>query len=139
MINMTFKEASDELLTVMKTATDPLSIPVHWDNVHTKRSDQEAPFIVVMVRHVAGRQETLGHQGCRSFERVGLLTAEIYTPIGKGLSESYDIAKNIIDAYEGQSTPKGIWFRNAGIRENGRDGEFYKMMVSVEFTYSEVK
>lgn len=139
-MNLTYKEAQDEIFTVFKAAWDTTGYYVHYQDVQIPRSTSEAPWAVVSLQHTAGFQATLsGGNGARTFTRVGFLTVKIFTPSGKGLQEAYDLAKVVSDAFEGVSTPKGVWFKDTRLLEVGVEGEFHQLNVVIDFTYDEVK
>jgi hypothetical protein len=139
-MSLTYQQAKDEILAVFKTAWDTTGYPVHYQDVRKQRDRDEEPWAVVTLQHSAGFQSTLsGAQGARTFTRLGFLTTQVFVPVGKGLQESYELAKVVSDAFEGTATPGGVWFRNVRLNEVGRDGEFYQLNVIVEFSYDEVK
>lgn len=141
-MSLTYAQAVDDINTMFKDAIDALAPDaptIHWDNVREQRGTNDDPFIAWMIRHATGRQDTLGGVGNRSFLRVGNAIAMIYTPTGKGLSESYSLGKTVADAFEGKSSPNGVWFRNVRIQEIGKESEFFETHVTVEFEYYETK
>lgn len=136
---MTFEEATDQILDIFKTAWDPTGYKAFYDDVRDQRETDKSPWAAVMVRHAAGRQNNLGGIGNRSFLRLGVLIITINTPSASGLSAGYQLAKVVADAYEGASSPNGVWFRNVRLNELGRDGSFYQMNVLADFEYHETK
>lgn len=113
---------------------------MHYEDVYKPRSKDEKPWAAVTLKHASGFQSTLsGVTGSKTFKRLGLLTTQIFVPTGKGLQEAYDLAKVISDAFEGTSTPGGVWFTNVRLNEVGRDGEFFQLNVIIEFSYDEIK
>lgn len=138
-MSLTYKQAIDDIQTIFLNTITPSGVQVHWENVRDQRDLSEDPWIQFVIRHASGRQASLGGVGGRDFERQGTAVAAIFVPIGKGLSESYDIAKTVADAYEGVTSPNGVWFRNVRIQEIGRDGEFHQTQVLAEFEYYETK
>lgn len=142
----TFKEASDEILAVYKSAWDTTGYPTDWENVSGDDTvtvppvDGVTPWARVVVRNIVGGNESLtGALGKQRFIREGFFTAQIFTGLGKGKTEAYALAKVVADAFEGKSTPSGVWFRNARINEIGNDGSWYQVNFVVNFEYSEVK
>ena len=105
----------------------------------TPRTD--SPWARVTISHNAAPQRTFGAAGERRFERLGIVTIQIFVPtsIEQGMTLSETLAVIARDAYEGQSTPSGVWFRNATIREVGPDGPWYQTNVVAEFIYEELK
>ncbi len=138
-MSLTHKQAIDDIQTMFLNAITPSGVQVHWENVRDQRDPSEDPWVQFMIRHAFGSQASLGGVGNRDFERQGVAVAAVFVPIGKGLSESYSLAKTIIDAYEGVTSPNGVWFRNSRIQEIGRDGEFHQTQVLVDFFYYETK
>lgn len=138
-MNLTFAQANDDILALLKTAWDPTGHEMFYDDIREQRETDQSPWAQVVVRHAAGQQDTLGGIGNRSFLRLGVVIVTINTPSGSGLSTAYALAKVVADAYEGVSSPNGVWFRNVRINELGRDGAFYRTNVLIDFEYSEMK
>ncbi len=137
--DLTFKEATDEMLVMVKAAWDPTGHDMFWESVRDDRNTTEVPWASTNIRHALSSQATLGGVGNRIFERNGVIIIMVFTPIGLGLSSSYTLAKILADAFEGQSSPGGVWFQNVRINEIGREGQFFQSNMLVDFTYNEVK
>ena len=138
-MNLTFAQANDDILALLKVAWDPTGHEMFYDDIREQRETDQTPWAQVVVRHAAGQQDTLGGVGNRSFLRLGVVIVTINTPSGSGLSTAYALAKVVADAYENVSSPNGVWFRNVRINELGRDGAFYRTNVLIDFEYSEMK
>ncbi len=138
-MNLTFAQANDDILALLKAVWDPTGHEMFYDDIREQRETDQTPWAQVVVRHAAGQQDTLGGVGNRSFLRLGVVIVTINTPSGSGLSTAYALAKVVADAYEGVSSPNGVWFRNVRINELGRDGTFYRTNVLIDFEYSEMK
>lgn len=138
-MNLTFAQANDDILALLKAAWDPTGHEMFYDDIREQRETDQTPWAQVVVRHAAGQQDTLGGVGNRSFLRLGVVIVTINTPSGSGLSTAYTLAKVVADAYEGVSSPNGVWFRNVRINELGRDGTFYRTNVLIDFEYGEMK
>lgn len=134
----TFGEAYDIMMKIITDAWTPTGHKLFYQNIETDRDGSTNPFAWVSINLATTAQTTLGGQGKRSFNRVGLITVQIYTQAGKGLSEAHQLAKLAADAYEGKSSG-GIWFRNVRVNEIGRDGEFFMTNVLIDFNYDEIK
>jgi len=95
----------------------------------------------VSVLHNTGRQNTMGETGNRRFRKTGIVTVQIFTPFGDGLTESDILVKVAVDAFEGKSTGGGdtVDFTNVRSQEIGRDGYWYQTNVLAEFDYDAVK
>ena len=138
-MSLTYEQANDDMLTLLKTAWDPTGYTMHWEGVRDQRDTDMSPWATVVVRHATGQQDTLGGVGSRQFLRLGTMVVTINTPSSSGLSEGYNLAKVVADAYEGISSPNGVWFRNVRINELGREGTFFQINVVVDFEYYETK
>ena len=138
-MSLTFEQAYDEMMSLLNDVWTPTGYTMHWEGVREDRDTDSSPWASVVVRHADGGQRTLGGSGSRIFNRTGVIIVEVNTPSTSGLSEAYQLAKVVADAYEGSSSPNGVWFRNVSMRENGRDGTFNKLEVVVEFNYHELK
>lgn len=138
-MSLTYAQANDEVLAQLKAVWDLTTYKLFYEDVRDQKETDMSPWATVVVRHAAGQQDSLGGRGNRSFLRLGVLIVTINTPSGSGLSEAYALAKVVADAYEGASSPNGVWFRNVRINELGRDGTFYQTNVLVDFEYTETK
>jgi hypothetical protein len=138
-MSLTYGQAVDDINKMMKVAWDTTGYSVHWDDVRDQRDVSNDPWAVFIVRHATGNLDNLGGLGNRNFERTGTAIASIFTPTGNGLSDSYILAKVVADAYEGQSSDNGVWFRNVRLQEIGRESQFYHVNVLIDFEYNETK
>lgn len=138
-MSLTYKQANDDILALLKAAWDTTGHKMFWEGVRDQRETDQLPWATVVVRHATGQQDTLGGIGNRQFVRLGTMVVSIYTPSSSGLSEGYNLAKVVADAYEGVSSPNGVWFRNVRVNELGREGTFFQTNVVVDFEYYETK
>jgi hypothetical protein len=136
---MTPVEAVDEILDILNTAWITTGFKIFYENTRDERDTDDSPWAVAILRHVSGDQSTLGGDGNRNFTNQGILIVQIYTPTAKGLQESYRLASVVKDAFDGVSSPSGVWFRNARINEAGKDGQFTQTNVLINFRYDEIK
>ncbi len=139
MSNLSFEQAVDDMQAMVLAAWNPTGHKVFWEAVEDDREVDDTAWLVSTIHHVTGRQETLGGVGNRTFQRTGIIFLQIFTRVGNGLHESYQLAKVMADGFEGKSSPNGVWFRNVRINEAGKDGAFTQTNVTVEFQYNEVK
>lgn len=144
----TFDEATDDILTIFSDAWNadaPNPTLVDYPNIAPSDGvdlppDSNLSWARVTIQHQAGRQSSLsGANNTQSYDRDGLLTVQIFTAAGSGLSEAHELAKIVADAYEGVASPKEVWFRNVRVNEVGSEGDWYQTNVLVDFTYTEVK
>lgn len=136
---MTFEEANDSIQGMIKRAWGFTGRDIFYVSIPKDRMKGREPFLRISIHHQGGGQRTLGGRGERRFERTGFVMAQIYTPAAKGLQESYQLAKVISDAIEGNDSPEGVWFRRLRINEVGVDGMFNILNVIFDFDYHEQK
>ena len=136
----TIATARDEMSALFKAAWDTTGLPVIWDDVAKTPPKTRTGWARFTIRHEDGDQSTLsGGLGKARFTRRGTIFIQIFTPVGKGLSDADPLIKKAMDAYEGKSTASGVWFRNVRPREIGPDGDWNQVNVLADFEYDEVK
>lgn len=147
--------ARDEMLTLFYDAwreKSPLvwdggEPQVLWQGVEEKSTDDDRkpkasePWAMVTVNHNVSPQRTFGEPGNRRFERLGILIVQVFTPMSleQGLTLGEDLGTIVRDAYEGNKTPSGVWFRNTKLQEVGPSDPWWQLNVSTEFNYDELK
>jgi hypothetical protein len=142
----TIEEGRNEILLHFTTAwnagpTPPLLL---YDD-KPRDLPQDAAFARVMVQHNVFSQRTLGGKvalggGGSRFGRNGLVTVQIFTPMGDGLTSADPLVDLALDAFEGESTGSDrVEFRNARSIEAGNDGIWYQTNVVADFEYDRVK
>lgn len=136
---MNMEQAVDDILDLFKAAWDATGHEVLYEQTRDQRDTSTSPWAVVLVRHEDGFQDTLGGQGNSSFIRLGSIQVDIHIPSATGLPVGYQLAKVVADAYEGVTSPNGVWFRRVRVNEMGRDGSFFILKVLANFEYYETK
>ena len=137
MPSLTYREARSEILDrLISVWTDE----IRYEDVSDVTQLPNGVWCRPSVRHATGEQASLsGGTGTKRWQRNGILTVQIFTPVGDGLSRAYDLAKIVGDAYEGYASPGGVWFRNLRVNEIGDSGKYSQANVIVEFEYDEIK
>ena len=143
-MSLTRNEAIDEICAIFKAAWDATGYGerVKYDNISKKSlpPDGEIPWARVTLRHATSAQASLaGEVGTRRFRRTGVLTVQVFEPIGSGLSGTTDLPKIVQESYEGVVSTGGVWFRNVRINEVGPDGDFFQTNVVIDFEYDEIR
>lgn len=137
-MSLTYAQARDEILTLLKAAWDPTTYPMLWEDVvGAKPSD--GPYGAVFIRHAGGGGHTLGTPGNRRFTRQGTIFVQVHVPRGRGFALADQLSKIAADAYEGQASPGGVWFRDVRVNEVPGQAGWYQVNVLVEFSYDEQK
>jgi hypothetical protein len=136
----TFNQARDEIFALIKTAWETTGFNMVWPDKPNTKPSGRTPWARTTLRHSTGQQATIASfSGVSRWFREGVLTIQIFTPSGEGLSRAYDLAKVISDALEGVSTSCGVWFRNTRLNEVGPDGDWFQINVMTDFNYDEIK
>lgn len=136
---MTLTEARNAMFDIFYTGVwQATGYKVKWPDLPEFKPTDDIPWARVHLLHQNGGQGSLsGDLGAKRWDRAGVLTIQIFTPIGTGLSEGYNMAQNVLTAYEGTAI-QSLWFRNARIREAPSDGAFNQINVVIDFEYDEV-
>jgi len=149
MSNLTFTDARDEIHTLFKTAWDA-GVETTGKTVLYADSKTEVPltndvdsnpdlWARIQVQHTGANQGTLGATGNRCFNRFGIVTVQVFTPLGTGLSIADNVYTIVVNAYEGKATPGGVWFRNVQLNEIGPSGDWFQGNIIADFEYEEQK
>lgn len=135
-------EVRDEILTYFRQAwlADDASklLKLFYADAKSNRPDDDTEeFCRVTVQHGATVQNSLsGSHGLKIYRNDGIMTAQLFTLVGDGLSKADQLTKVVQDAFEGQAV-NGIWFRNVRVNEIGMDGDRYQTNILVDFSYDE--
>ncbi len=140
----TIAEARDEILAHFTTAWDAGTPPVPRLLYDDKARDlpPNAPYARIIVKHNLFAQATVGGKGTggQRFRRFGIVTVQIFTLSGDGLTNADVLVDLALDAFEGESTGSDrIEFRNARANEIGEDGPWFQTNVIAEFDYDRIK
>jgi hypothetical protein len=68
-----------------------------------------------------------------------VVTVELYTLPGDGLTISDYLANIVQDALEARQTPDKVYFRDVRVVDDGRDGGHQKVRVIANLDYDRVK
>lgn len=143
-------QARDEINGLLKGAVDAynaansVAVQVLAEDVQIKQSDRpdavSAHFRGPYIKHGTPPDgPTLGGVGGRRFTRAGILIVQVMTPTGDGFTLGDALATVARNAYEGVSTPNGVWFRKVTTKEVGVSGGYYQVNVTGTFEYTETK
>lgn len=139
-MSLTFAQARDDILTLIKAAWDPTGFKMLYDDVADEIPTTPTTWARTTVKHNLGSQASLsGAFGTQRYLRTGLIIVQIFTPSGEGLSNLDVSAKIIADAFEGKISANGVWFRNVRFQEVGPDDAFFQGNVIIDFEYDEFK
>jgi len=139
--------ARDEILLQFKTAWDAGTPPIPlliYDDKHVDLPNN-ASYARITIQFTTAVQSTVGGRvslggGGQRFRRFGLITVQIFSISGDGLTVADPLVDLAVDAFEGTSTGSDrIEFRNVRATDIGQDGPWYQTNVVAEFEYDRVK
>ena len=134
---MTTQEAIDAMCKVFLDVWGTEN-PIVWSDFNARPATQNTPWARVILRHVDGRQSSLaGGLGTQRYDSSGVLTAQIFTPVGRGQTECYSLATKVQNAF--RDAKLDVWFRNVRLNERGASGSFNQIDVRMDFIYDEVR
>jgi len=140
----TIADARDEILLHFRTAWDlGTTTRLLYDDKHRDLPDN-ANFARITIRHNLAEHVTIGGRtgsggAGQRFRRHGLVTVQIFTVSGDGLTTSDTLVQLALDAFEGQRTASDrVEFRNVRANEIGQDGPWFHTNVIAEFVYDRV-
>jgi hypothetical protein len=142
-MSATLTQARDLINGALKAAVDAhntansTSYQVFYDDVDKAEKDAKGAHFRIFIKHSDGGQLTLGGTGSRRFSRVGILIVQVMTPFGDGFTLADTLATLARNAFEGVSTPNGVWFRRVAAKEIGKTGGYYQTNVTANFEYTE--
>lgn len=149
---MTNTAARDEMFALLRTkwvAEAPAVVgggytpDLQWPGVAYSPPPNNRAFGRVSLLTTTGRQSSLASAGgVRRWERRGVLIVQCFGPLSVG--NAYDIAERLAtiarNAFEGQTTPGGVWFRDCRTTDVGPDKDgWFGVNAVAEFIYDEVK
>lgn len=115
-------------------------IEVRYDDRAVELPDSDVAWVRLNIQHSLGQQTTLGGENGRRFTRSGVVTVQVFTPVGEGLVLNDALSKIAHEIFEGGSTAQGsLLFRNVTTREIGVDGAWFQTNVVAEFEYDVVR
>lgn len=137
--------ARDEMSAMFKAAVDAYNatspaqqLIAIYDDVQESVPDSSPaqPWVRLGVKHANGVQASLaGVTGLRRYNYVGIVMMELYCPTSNGQVLLDLISPLLLNAFQGQQSPSGIWFRNGVIKELGNDGAWSRDNIVVDFDY----
>lgn len=146
---MDFEQAADVVLGTFRAAwiasapgVNGGELPdVEWPGIKypDPKSREPKAWARIVCRHTQASQRSLGPEGQRKFDREGIVSVQVFTPVGeRGLTLGQRLGKVALDAFEGRDID-GVFFRRAALREAGPDAHWDQVNVTAEFTYDVVK
>ena len=141
----TLTTTEDDILKQLKTVWDAAGattgIALVYRNVDVAEGvvappDGNVAWARASVETTFSGQTTFGHNQ-RRFLNSGLLSVEIFTPVGVGQKQAKNIADVVFTATRGVRTSNGVIFRDANIVTVGVQGKWFRLNVLVVFEVDE--
>jgi hypothetical protein len=111
--------------------------PIAFENEDYKETT--AAFVRFSMRNEDAGQNSLGSLGNRTFDRVGRIFVQIFTPLNvDGMVTADTLAESARAILEGTST-SGVHIYGVSTREVGPDGKWFYTLVEAPFTYYTTK
>lgn len=141
----TLAEARDAINGRLRDAVDAYnaanstSYSVYYEDVDKAEPGAREANFRIFIRHNEGDQDTLGGAGRRRFSRAGVVMVQVMAPFGDGFTLGDALVTVARNAFEGVSTPNGVWFRRVSVKDVGKTGNFYQTNVTANFEYTETR
>ena len=140
----TMTQAEDEMQALFRAAwladPDGAQAPiVYWDV--SQKPPKTGAWCRITIRHLTGGQVAVGGpEGSRRYTHHGLVSVQVFTPMGGGRVLSDTLTMVARHAFEGKATSPGrVIFRNVRVNEVGRDGKWFQVNVLADFEYDQVR
>jgi Bacteriophage related domain of unknown function len=134
--------ARDAIYGALKTAVDASafsSLVTYYPDVVGVMPDTTEAHLRAFLDHQDERQVTLGGIGSRRYRVTGIVTVQIFSPLGEGQVDSDQISGVVKTAFRGVNTgADAIEFRRVRVVDVGRSGGWLQTNVVAEFEYDEI-
>lgn len=138
-------QARDDVYTLIMDAWGEEGPVDFWDKPRNPNDSpippkEQIPWLRVKMVHSGGGQQTLANEiGNRRFNKSGIITVQIFTPLGSSLLEPERLGILLNNALEGASTPHDVRLRNVRMNEIGSDGHWFQINVDADFEYDTIR
>lgn len=139
----------DAWTTIPNPANDPPVFQIENNPAFEQPSSGE--WARFAVRSEGSTQETLGSPGRRKFKRMGVAYVQIFTPAGNGVDRAKELADHVADRFEAKRLSRGdtylaadseirnFWLEESSVNEIGVEGQWFQILVSTPFSFTETK
>lgn len=111
-------------------STNFTTYPIKYENISFK-PPTNSPWIAC---HIKRSRLPTPEVNQGSYEVLGILMIQIFTPLHSGMVTSNAIADTLASLYN-DKTISNIWFRDADIIDVGESDTWYQVHLSIPFTY----
>lgn len=133
--------------TMQKLATKwaTTGLPIKYSNIPLDAAMQTAidtgdtAWARVTYKPNLRDQTSLASSGNAKYTAQGIVIVDIFTPTGDGGTLARTLYSLVETAWEGVSTPNGVWYRNVRTSDEGQDGHYWHTQTIAEWSYDEVR
>jgi len=141
-MSLTLAQARDEISNALKATVDAYNasnpdVDIFWEDVEKAEKGARDAHLRAFIKFTDGDQMTLGSVGSRRFMRAGVVIVQVMTPFGDGFTLADTLGTVARNAFEGVSTPNGVWFRRTAVKSVGKTGGFQQTNVTANFEFTE--
>lgn len=138
------QQAERECVAIFRSIEDArwAGAEIRFDGVESNDSPpSDNHWFHFTFQHTDGGQGSLAnHEGKRRWRREGLIIVQCFGLLDKGgKTLAQRMAESVRDAYQGATTPGGVWFRRATTSEVGQDPPHYQVNATINFEYDDVR
>lgn len=106
---------------------------VYGDDPPASALDGTSAWARATSKLAAGGQQGFGDTKS-TYNRVGVLCIEIFTPIGDGLTQMQTLVEQVLTNIESRKSYP-VWYRNIRAADAGRNGGYNKTNIYADFEY----
>lgn len=115
----------------------PYAVAYENDSDFSKPIDE--PWVRFTIRNNPSTQRSYGKEGCRRFERLGIISYQVFIPTGSGTYDGEVVCDHINGIFEGNRY-NDIYCESGYWTEAGRDGtDWFQFNGRIFFNFDEVK
>ena len=134
---MNLNEAEAEIREFFAAGWNGLT-NVAWPDT-TFTPPNNATFVRFDCRQNSGAQASIGDPGNNRFRHTGIVTIQVFQPMGNSSKDARAKAAAALDIFQGSETENGIHFFDVQARQIGDDQNgYYQINVLASFRYDQV-
>lgn len=146
---ITQSEARDEIFAIFTNAWSAGSaavttyIPkIEYQGLQSRNTPDTAKhWCRISIQTVSENQASFARNaGEKKFTAFGLVYVQIFSPHSEnnGFQKGLLLGQVAKNAFRGESTPGGVWFRNVRINELSPEDSFHRLNVVAEYEHDEL-
>lgn len=141
----TAAQAYSDTISKFATKWATTGFPIKYPNIaadaamQTAMDSGETAWARLTYKPNLRDQTSLASSGNAKYTAQGIVIVEIYTPTGDGGTLSRTLYSLVETAWEGVSTPNGVWYTNVHTECIGQEGHYWHDNVLAFWSYDEVR